>query len=130
MKRFISNILSACLGLWLAVLFVPGALVSIYPSSSFFGFSLTDSWQVYLLLGVALGLLNSFVKPILDTLSIPLKIITLGFFGFVINAGLVWVIDYIFREFSAPWFWPLFWATAIIYTIHQLVSGFILVDND
>jgi len=41
------------------------------------------------ILGIILGLLNYFVKPILEVISLPLEIITLGLFTFVINIFLV-----------------------------------------
>ncbi len=126
MKSLLSHILSAGLGLWLATLFVAGVVVRVYPNSNFFGAPLTAQWQIFILLGVILGLLNYFVKPILNTIALPLRIITLGLFGFLINMGLIWVVDYIFKEFSAPWLYPLFWTTLIIWALQLIISNSIL----
>ena len=84
MKKLLSQIVSAGLGLWLAVFFVPEVKINLLPNTNFFGFALTSEWQLFLALGIVLGLLNYFVKPILDTLALPLKIITLGLFSIVI----------------------------------------------
>jgi len=129
MKRLISLVISAGLGLWLAVLFVPGVTTRLYPGSNFFGIPLTAQWELFLLLGIVLGLLNYFVKPILNTITLPLRIITLGLFGFVINMGLIWVMDYIFKEFSAPWFWPLLWTTLIIWILNLIVNKLVLKEQ-
>ena len=130
MKRIAINIISASLGLWIVEIFVPGVQINLLANSSFFGLGLNQLWQVILLLGASLGLLNYFVKPTLDLLTLPLRIITLGVFGFFVNMAIIWVLDYIFREFSAPWFWPLFWTTIVVYVINQLTSGFILKNDN
>ena len=119
-KKLISYILGSFIGLWLSVYFVPGVYVSLYATSNFFGFPVTALWQMYLLLGIILGLLNLFVKPILDTITLPLRIITLGVFGFIINMGLIWVVDYVFKEFSAPLFYPLLWTTLIVFAANAI----------
>lgn len=121
-KKLTSYVLGSFIGLWIAVYFVPGVWVSLYANSNFFGFPITAIWQMYLLLGVILGLLNLFVKPILDTITLPLRIITLGVFGFIINMGLIWVVDYTFREFSAPLFYPLLWTTLIIFAANTIIA--------
>jgi putative membrane protein len=118
--------ISAGLGLWLATLFVAGVLVHVYPDSQFFGFTLTSNWQFFILFGVILGLLNYFVKPILNTIALPLRIITLGLFSFVINMALIWIVDVMFRELSVPFFYSLFWTTLIIWGLNLLLSHSIL----
>ena len=122
MKKLLGNIITATLGLWLATMFVPGVSVALYSDSNFFGFSLTQTWQIFLLLGITLGLINSYLKPILDTLSLPLKIITLGLFGLAIEMALIFGVDYMFKEFTAPLYYPLFWTTVIIWALHIIVS--------
>ena len=122
MRNFLSCIIAATLGLWLAVLFVPGVSVALHSDSNFFGVSITAYWQLYLLLGVILGLLNFFIKPILKTISLPLEIITLGLFTFVINMALVFVVDYEFAEFSAPFLWPLLWTSLVIWGLGVILS--------
>lgn len=117
MNRLLYQILAAVLGLWLAVLFVPGVYANIYAGSSFFGFGLTAQWQLLVLLGIIIGLLNFFVKPILNAVALPLRLLTFGLFGFFINMALIWAVDMMFQEFSAPWFFPLFWTTLIIWLL-------------
>ncbi|OGZ67484.1 MAG: hypothetical protein A3D34_01200 [Candidatus Staskawiczbacteria bacterium RIFCSPHIGHO2_02_FULL_33_16] len=130
MTKLIYQIVSAMIGLWLAVMFIPGVFVSAYPDSNFFGFKLTALWQVYLLLGVILGLLNFFVKPILDVITLPLRIITLGLFGFAINMGLIWLIDIFFEELNTPLLYPLLWTTLIIFAINIILSHLANKNNN
>jgi len=117
-KKLFYQIIAATAGLWLASYFVPKVKVAVLPSSSFFGINITETWQIFLVLGIILGLLNFFIKPILDVITLPLRIITLGLFGFVINGVLIWALDVMFEEFSAPWLMPLLWTTLTIWALN------------
>ena len=130
MKRFLSQIISAIAGLWLASYFVPEIAIRAYADSSFFGISLSDQWKMILLLGIILGLLNFFVRPILKAITLPLEIITLGLFSIVINMGLIWFLDLMFDEFYAPWMWPLIYTTLIVWGLKIIISKLILKDKD
>jgi len=125
MRKLLFHIIAATLGLWLATMFAPGVIVKLYPDSNFFGVGLTALWQIFLLLGVILGILNYFVKPILDVITLPLRIITLGFFSFVIGMALIWIVDYIFKELYIPLWLPLLYTSLIIWGLNFLLSIFI-----
>ena len=132
MKRLFSQVVSAILGLWLATLFVQGVVIRTYPTSNFFGFTLTQQWEIFVVLGIVLGLLNYFLKPILKALSLPIEIITLGLFTIVINMGLIWLLDKMFDELYIPrgtfWVLPLLYTTLIIWGSNIIISLF-LVKN-
>jgi putative membrane protein len=125
MRRLLSQILAATLGLWIALLFVPGVVIKTYPDSNFFGIPLTAQWQLILVLGIVLGLLNHFLKPILKALSLPIEVISLGLFTIVINMALIWLLELMFDELSAPFLMPLLYTTLIIWS-SNLIIGFFL----
>jgi putative membrane protein len=125
MKKLLSQIASAGLGLWLATLFIDGVVVTTYANSSFFGIYLTAQWQMLLVLGIILGILNFFIGPILKAIALPLEIVTLGLFSLVINMGLLWFLDLIFDELIIPWMWPLIYTTLIVWGLN-LISTKIL----
>lgn len=129
MRKLLSQILAALLGLWLTFLFVPGVRIGVYPDSSFFGIALTANWQIFTILGIILGLLNFFVKPILDIISLPLRIITLGIFGFIVNIGIIWTLDVIFRELYIPLWMPLIYTTLIVWFLNFFINRFVLKTN-
>ena len=128
MKRLLSQIISAALGLWLATMFVHGVVIRAYPNSSFFGISLSQTWEIILVLGVVLGLLNYFLRPILKTLALPLEILTLGLFTIVINMALIWLLDKMFDELYIPLFLPLLYTTLIIWALNLIISFFIVKE--
>lgn len=128
MKKLLSQIVSAIAGLWLAVFLSLGVVVRAYPDSNFFGFPITAQWQMFLVLGLILGLLNFFVKPLLKTLALPLEIITLGLFNIVISGALIVVMDLIFDELYVPWFYPLLYTTLIIWILNLILEKFLVKE--
>ncbi len=129
MKKLLSKIVSAGFGLWLSSIFVPQVRIVLYPDSNFFGFSITQQWQIFLILGIILGLLNYFIKPILKIITLPLTIITFGLFSFVVNIALLFVVDMMFRELSVPLFWPIIETTIVIGIVNFIISNFVLKSS-
>ena len=82
----------------------------------------TDEVQTAITLGVLtliFALLNSYLRPILRLLSLPINLITLGLFSFVINAVmlviLAWVVDLIWKPvFTIGGFPPDFSADTLV----------------
>jgi len=122
MKRLLSQIIAAILGLWLTTLFVPSVIIRAYPTSNFFGFPLTAQWEILLVLGIVLGLLNYFLRPLLKALFLPLEILTLGLFTIVINMGLIWLLTKMFDELYIPFFLPLLYTTMIIWILSVILQ--------
>ena len=61
---------------WLTVWLVPGL-------------SFDGQWWWWLVFGLAIGIINSTIRPIAKLLAIPLRILTLGLFTLFINVGLM-----------------------------------------
>jgi putative membrane protein len=75
-----------------------------------------------LLCGFLVGLLNYFVKPILKKITWPLRLLTLNLLSFVINMGLIWAVDIVFKELIIKGLFSLFWATLIIWGLGLVLS--------
>jgi putative membrane protein len=58
-----------------------------------------------LIVAVVLAILNTFLKPILVFLTIPVTLITLGLFLLVINAVIILIGDKLVDGFAVPGFW-------------------------
>lgn len=56
------------------------------------GFDVSN-WTNAVVAAIVLGFINTFIKPILMFLTLPLNILTLGLFTFIINAILLWVVS-------------------------------------
>ncbi|TDP58137.1 phage holin family protein [Flavobacterium dankookense] len=89
---------------------------------------IVDEFTSALTVAIVLGLLNLFVKPILVILTLPVTILTLGFFYLVINAGMILVCDHFVDGFKVNSFW-----TAMLFSIILSLSQsivFKLTNND
>jgi putative membrane protein len=64
-----------------------------------------DSFVTALIVAVVLAVLNALVKPILVILTLPITIITLGLFLFVINALIILLCDKLIDGFKVDGFW-------------------------
>ncbi|MEO8148200.1 MAG: phage holin family protein [Bacteroidia bacterium] len=68
------------------------------------GVHILDAWHA-LLLAVVLTGLNMIVRPVLILLTLPVTVITLGLFLFVINAINILIADYLMDSFIVDGFW-------------------------
>src|SRR2546429_9440757 len=61
-------------------------------------------WAAYLIGSAVLGIANAVLKPLLTVLTLPLIIITLGFFHLPINIAMVGLAGRVPPDFSINWF--------------------------
>ncbi len=98
------------LGIWCAVLWVPGIF-----------FFQGSTWQVtlleLLLLAFLLALINRVVRPAFKTLTFFLYLITLGVFSFVTSALMFMLLGWVSQTLSLPLmvtgFWPALWGAVV-----------------
>ena len=83
-----------------------------------------ERWQDLLVATLVLGLLNTFLRPILMLLSLPLLIFTLGLFTLVINALLLLLVDALLRpRFSVENFWFAILGALVISLVSLLLNS-------
>jgi len=80
-----------------------------------------------LLAALVLGLINVFLKPILIILTLPINIITLGLFTFVINAALVLLTARLVPGFEVAGFW---WALLFSLIVSIVTAGLHSIVRD
>jgi putative membrane protein len=113
--------------LWLVTLIVPGI--------RFDGFDSTlQEVGVIFAVGVIFGLVNAVIKPIVQFISIPLYILTLGLVHIVINALMLWITAWI-TEHTTHWglfidkfWWTAIWAAIVLSVVSWLLS--LIIDSD
>ena len=73
-----------------------------------------DGFYTALIVALVLGLINAVVRPVLVLLTLPLTIVTIGLFIFVINGLLFWFVASFVKGFVVAGFWPaVFGATML-----------------
>ena len=82
-----------------------------------------DSFATLLVASLLLGILNTFLRPVLVLLALPLLILTLGLFFFVINALLLLLVSSLVTHFQVRGFWPAFWGALVITLMTLLLNA-------
>ena len=90
MTGFFLRAMLAALGLWLATRWVAGLRI--------------DDAATLLLAAVLLGVVNAVVRPLAMILTLPLTLLTLGLFLFVINALMFWAAAAVLDSFNVAGF--------------------------
>lgn len=80
-----------------------------------------DSFYTAFVVAVVWGIINTFLKPLLLVLTLPINIFTLGLFTLVINAGLVLLTAKLVNGFEVVNFW---WA--ILFSFSLSIIQFVL----
>lgn len=82
-----------------------------------------DSFASVAVTALILGILNTVVRPVLQLLSLPLIVLSLGLFVPVINAWLLLLAAAIVKGFHIAGFWPALGASLIISLVNALVGA-------
>ncbi|HSX19275.1 MAG TPA: phage holin family protein [Candidatus Saccharimonadales bacterium] len=80
-----------------------------------------DTFTTALIVALVLGLLNAIIKPILLLLTLPINLLTLGLFTFVINAGLILLAARLVKGFVVVGFVPALIAAVILWIISMVI---------
>src|SRR3954452_18233331 len=86
-----------------------------------------------LLVALILGLVSSFVKPVVTFFSIPFIVLTIGLFLLVINALMLmltaWIADGIGVGFHVDGFWNALWGSLLITFVNWFIDIAVLKDD-
>jgi putative membrane protein len=107
--------------LWVVTLIVPGI--------SFVGaHSTLQKVGIIFVVAVIFGVVNAIIKPVVQLLSIPLYILTLGLIHIVINALMLWITSWI-TDHTTHWglfiddfWWTAIWAAIVLSIVSWLLS--------
>jgi putative membrane protein len=121
MESFLLRAAVTGLALWVVTLIVPGI--------TFVGGSSTlQNVGVIFVVALIFGLVNAIIKPVVQLISIPLYILTLGLIHIVINALMLWITSWI-TEHTTQWglfiddfWWTAIWAAIVLSIVSWLLS--------
>ncbi|HOX40968.1 MAG TPA: phage holin family protein [bacterium] len=99
------------------------ALILLLVSYIVPGIYFSGTWSL-LITVIIFGLINALVRPVLLLLTLPINILTLGLFTFIINALMFWLTSSIVRGFEVSNFWAAFWGALVYWLISTIISGF------
>ena len=96
------------------------AVAYLVPSISVSGFGAA------LVAALVLGLVNTFIRPVLVLLTLPVTIVTIGLFFFVINGLLFWFVGSFIEGFVVAGFWAGVFGAIVYSLISWLLSALLL----
>lgn len=115
MDRVVQTLINAA-ALYIAVMIVPNLT---------FAFDTDGAWWKFLLVAFIFGLVNTFLRPVLRILTLPITLMTLGVFLLVINALMLMLTGAISAELNLGFTVGDFWA-ALFGSIVISIVGFVL----
>ena len=88
-----------------------------------------ETTQATIAAAVVLALVNTYLRPLVILLTLPINILTLGLFTLVINAGLLWLVGQLLQpRFRVDDFGSAFWGALVISVISVLLNLFLKPD--
>jgi putative membrane protein len=93
------------------------ALALWVANALFGGVHIHGAWA-YIIGAAVLGVANAILKPLLAILTLPLIILTLGVFYFLINIAMLVLAEWIAPNFSVDGFWTYAGAVVIIWLVN------------
>lgn len=110
--NFIINLLISALVVFALANLMPGVSIAGYGSA--------------IIVALVIGLLTAFVRPILGILTLPINILTLGLFSFVITAVIILLASAIMGDsFHVEGFWYALLFGVVLGIVNSVVGGFL-----
>src|SRR3989338_2878999 len=104
----LANLIFSALAIFAISQYLPGFTIDTYLTAAIVAF--------------ALGVVNVFIKPILTIVTLPITILTLGLFSFVVNAALIWGVAYFVPGFTITGFLPALIGAVALWLINTLLG--------
>lgn len=111
MKNLLITWLVMAVSIVLAAYLLPGVIVVDYMTA--------------LIVAAVLGIINTIIRPILVFLTMPITILTLGLFIFILNALLIMIADRFVDGFGVQGFWWALIFSLVLSFIYSVLSSFI-----
>ncbi len=84
-----------------------------------------DSWVAALAAAFLLGVVNTFIRPILVLLTLPLTVLTFGFLLLVINGLMLWLVAALVGGFHVNGFWGAVLGSILISIVSWILSSLV-----
>ena len=104
------------------------ALALLVVASIFHGFRF-DNNRAMIAAAVVLALVNTYLRPLVVILTLPINILTLGLFTLVINAGMLELVSWLIPAFHIDTFWTALGGALVISIISFLLNWFLQPDK-
>ncbi len=104
-------------------------LAALWAANSIWEGVRIHGWKAYLIGSAVLGIANAVLKPLLTIVTLPLIIITLGFFYLLINIAMIALAEWITPNFSIDGFWTYVGTVVVVWAVNW-IGGQVLGDME
>jgi putative membrane protein len=111
MKGFFFRLVITAFGLWVAATIVPGVAII--------------GWRPLLVSALLLGIVNAVIRPVILILTLPLTVLTLGLFIFVVNGISLGVVAWLVPGFELAGLIPATLGAVVVGLTSWLASSFV-----
>lgn len=84
-----------------------------------------DSYQNLFLAALVIGIINALIKPILQIISLPITLLTLGIFALIINALLLSLAAWVVPGFHIASFWSAFLGAIVLSVVSTILNSLV-----
>src|SRR5919204_5686349 len=99
--------------------------LALYVANGLFTGVYIHGAAAYLVGAAVLAIANAVLKPILALLTLPLILVTFGFFYLVINIAMVALAAWVAPDFSVHGFWAYVGVVVIVWLVNWAVTAFV-----
>ena len=107
--HLVLRVLSMAVAIYLTIHLVPGI-------------TLSGGWMTLLIVALVWSVILAVIKPVLSILTLPITVITLGLFSFVLNALLFWAMTFIVPGFDIAGFIPALLGSIVLSIFSWLIE--------
>jgi putative membrane protein len=93
---------------------------ALWAADALWGSVSIHGWAAYLIGAAVLGIANTILKPVLAVLTLPLIVVTLGFFYLVINIAMVALAEWVAPNFSIDGFWTYVGTVVVVWAVNWI----------
>src|ERR671938_411781 len=93
---------------------------ALWAADALWGSVRIHGWAAYLIGAAVLGIANTILKPVLAVLTLPLIVVTLGFFYLAINIAMVALAEWVAPNFSIDGFWTYVGVVVVVWAVNWI----------
>ena len=123
MRSFLIRTVVSGLAIWVAAGIVPGVALA--------DDDLGSRLLTLVIVGAIFGVINAMIKPVVQVLTLPLYLLTLGLFALIVNALLFWFTGWLAAALNLAFTVDGFWSAlfgAIVVSLVTLLLGAVIRD--
>jgi len=105
----------------LALLVIANTFALYAASRLISGFTITEDFKQLIALAALFTLINVFLKPVLKLVLSPVIILTLGAGILLVNALLLWILDFLSKDLTIETILTLIYATLLVSAVNIIV---------